>query len=55
MQLDEHVLDFAPAQGECRVTDTHHERIMPGTCFGQDLDLLAMDEAELEQSPFERR
>jgi hypothetical protein len=55
MQLYQHVLRFAPAHGERRVTDPHHERITPRARFGQDLDLLAMDESELEQSPLECR
>jgi hypothetical protein len=54
MQLDQHVLRFAPSQRQRRVTDAHHEGITPGTRLGQDLDLFAVDESELEQSPLER-
>ena len=55
MQLDQHVLHFAPPQGQRRVTDAHDEGITAGACFGQHLDVLAVDESELEQSPLERR
>jgi hypothetical protein len=55
MQLYQHVLRFAAAHGERRVTDSHYEGITPRAGFSQDLDLLAVDESELEQSPLECR
>jgi hypothetical protein len=54
VQLDPDVLGFPTAQRECRVADAHHEGIAPGTRLGQDFDVLAVHEAELEQPPLER-
>jgi hypothetical protein len=44
-----------PAQRERGVTDPHHERITPGARFREDLNLLAVYEAKLEQPPLEHR
>jgi hypothetical protein len=44
-----------PTQRERGLTDTYHERITTGSRFREDLHLLAVDEAKLEQSPLERR
>jgi len=37
------------------VTDAHDKGIAAGTRLGEDLDLLAVHEAELEETPLERR
>jgi hypothetical protein len=37
------------------MADAHYKRIAPRARLGKDLDLLSVHEAELEQSPLERR
>ena len=54
LQLHPDALRLAPAQRERRVPHAHHEGIAPGTGLGEDLDVLAAHEAELEQPPLER-
>jgi hypothetical protein len=53
MQFDPHALRLATPHCERGVADAHDERIPPGTRLGEDLDLLAVHEAELEQSTLE--
>src|SRR5215469_3255269 len=53
MQLDPHALSFAPPQGERRVADTHHEGVTSGPRLGEDLDLLAVHETQLEETTLE--
>ena len=55
VQLYPNVLRFMPSQRECGVTHTYHEGISSGTRLGEDLDLLAVNETELEESPLECR
>ena len=47
--------EAAAAQRERRLTDTHHERITPGAGLSEDLHLLAVHEAELEEPALEPR
>ena len=54
MQLDPDALGFAPAQGERRMANTHHEGIAPGARLGENLDVLPAHEAELEEPALER-
>jgi hypothetical protein len=53
LQLYPHALGFAPPQGKRRVADTHDEGVTSGARLGEDLDLLAMHETELEESTLE--
>jgi hypothetical protein len=55
VQFYPHALHLTPAQREGGVPDAHHERIAARTRLGQDLDVLAVHETELEQPPLERR
>ena len=53
MQLNPHALRLATPHSERGVSDPHDERIAAGTCFGEDLDLLAVHKSELEQPTLE--
>src|SRR4029077_11752157 len=55
MQLDPHALRLTAPQCERGVADAHHEGITTWTRLGEDLDLLAVHEAELEESTLEGR
>ncbi|HYB64997.1 MAG TPA: hypothetical protein VEC59_07025 [Steroidobacteraceae bacterium] len=51
MQLYPNAFGFPTAQGERGMADTHHERITPRTCLGEDLDVLPAHEAEFQEPP----
>jgi hypothetical protein len=53
MQLYQDALGFASPQGERGVADTHDEGVTTRARLGQDLDLLAVHETELEEATFE--
>jgi hypothetical protein len=55
MKFYPHALRLAAAQGERRVSDAHDERVTSRARLGEDLDLLTVHEAELEESALERR
>jgi hypothetical protein len=55
VQLDPHALRFTAPQRESGVADAHDEGVTPGPCLGEDLDLLTMNEAELEEPPLKCR
>lgn len=54
VQFDVDALGLAPAQGERRMADAHHEGITPRARLGEDFDLLPAHEAELEKPALER-
>src|SRR6266853_1693075 len=55
LQFYPHALRLTPAQRKRRVTDAHYERITPRARLGEDFDLLAAHEAELEQPALQCR
>ena len=55
MQLNPHALRLATPHSERGVSDPHDERIAAGTRLGEDLDLFAVHETELEEPTLERR
>jgi len=55
MQLYPHALSFAAPQRESGVADAYDERVPTRACFGEDLYLLTIHEAKLEQAPLECR
>jgi hypothetical protein len=55
MQLDPHPLRLAPSQCERGMADAYDEGVAAGPRLGEDLDLFAMHEAELEEPALESR
>jgi hypothetical protein len=55
LQLDPYAPRLAAAQCERRVADAHDEGVTSRARLGEDLDLLAVHEPELEESALERR
>jgi len=55
VQVDPYALRLTAPQCERGVTDAYDEGIATGPRLGEDLHLLTMHEAELEQPPLESR
>jgi hypothetical protein len=55
VQFDPHALRLTAPQCERGVTDAYDEGIATGSRLGEDLNLLSMHEAELEQPALESR
>ena len=55
MQLNPHALRLATPHSERGVSDPHDERIAAGTRLGEDLNVLAVHEAQLKETPLECR
>jgi hypothetical protein len=55
MQFDPHALRLTPPQSDRGVPYAHDKGIPAGARLGEDLDLLAVHETELEETPLERR